>query len=64
MRFHHVQVACPPGGEDVARRFYAAGRAGDLHVVQPHETSSRSGLCATTKMRRNGRLTRPAASAG
>ena len=23
MRLHHVQVACPPGGEDAARRFYA-----------------------------------------
>ena len=22
---HHVQVACPPGGEDDARRFYADG---------------------------------------
>ncbi len=25
MRLHHVQVACPPGGEDGARRFYGAG---------------------------------------
>jgi catechol 2,3-dioxygenase-like lactoylglutathione lyase family enzyme len=23
VRLHHVQVACPPGGEDAARRFYA-----------------------------------------
>lgn len=23
MRLHHVQVACPAGGEDAARRFYA-----------------------------------------
>jgi catechol 2,3-dioxygenase-like lactoylglutathione lyase family enzyme len=22
MRLHHVQVSCPPGGEDAARRFY------------------------------------------
>lgn len=22
MRLHHVQVSCPPGGEDVARAFY------------------------------------------
>ena len=22
---HHVQVACPPGGEDAVRRFYADG---------------------------------------
>jgi len=25
MMLHHVQVACPPGGEDAARRFYADG---------------------------------------
>ena len=25
VRLHHVQVACPPGGEDEARRFYGAG---------------------------------------
>jgi len=25
MRLHHVQVSCPPGGEDPARRFYADG---------------------------------------
>jgi catechol 2,3-dioxygenase-like lactoylglutathione lyase family enzyme len=25
MRIHHVQVSCPPGGEDVARRFYGDG---------------------------------------
>jgi len=25
VRVHHVQVACPPGGEDAARRFYADG---------------------------------------
>ena len=25
MRLHHVQVACPPGGEDEARRFYRDG---------------------------------------
>ena len=29
MRLHHVQVACPPGGEDVARRFYADGLGHD-----------------------------------
>ena len=26
---HHVQVACPPGGEDAARRFYADGARAD-----------------------------------
>jgi len=25
MRLHHVQVACPSGGEEVARRFYTEG---------------------------------------
>jgi catechol 2,3-dioxygenase-like lactoylglutathione lyase family enzyme len=25
VRLHHVQVACPPGGEEEARRFYADG---------------------------------------
>ena len=25
MRLHHVQVACPPGGEAEARRFYGDG---------------------------------------
>lgn len=25
MMLHHVQVSCPPGGEDAARRFYAEG---------------------------------------
>ncbi len=25
MKLHHVQVACPPDGEDEARRFYADG---------------------------------------
>jgi catechol 2,3-dioxygenase-like lactoylglutathione lyase family enzyme len=24
MRLHHVQVSCPPRGEDAARRFYGA----------------------------------------
>jgi catechol 2,3-dioxygenase-like lactoylglutathione lyase family enzyme len=23
VRIHHVQVSCPPGGEDAARRFYS-----------------------------------------
>ena len=25
MRIHHVQVSCPAGGEDAARRFYGEG---------------------------------------
>ena len=60
MRLHHVQVACPPGGEDAARRFYADGRAGDLDVVQPH----RRPRCATAKTRRNGISTVPSARTG
>jgi len=27
VRLHHVQVSCPPGGEDAARRFYGDGLA-------------------------------------
>ena len=33
---HHVQVACPPGGEDAARTFYADG-LGLLEVEKPEE---------------------------
>ena len=44
----------------------APGRAGDLHVVEPHHASTRgwSGLRATTKTRRKGMITRPASSSG
>ena len=34
MRLHHVQVACPPGGEDDARRFYGDG-LGMTEVEKP-----------------------------
>jgi hypothetical protein len=47
-------------GVEAASRVLAPGRTGDLHVVQPHD----SALWATTKIRRNGRMTRPAVSAG
>ena len=42
MRLHHVQVACPPGGEDGARRFYAAG-LGLVEVDKPAELVARGG---------------------
>ena len=42
MRIHHVQVACPPGGEDVARRFYADG-LGMTEVEKPAELAKRGG---------------------
>ena len=42
MRLHHVQVACPPGGEDAARRFYADG-LGMTEVEKPQELKARGG---------------------
>lgn len=42
MRLHHVQVACPPGGEDAARRFYADG-LGMTEVPKPEELAGRGG---------------------
>lgn len=42
MRLHHVQVACPPGGEDVARRFYEAG-LGMIEVEKPADLRARGG---------------------
>jgi catechol 2,3-dioxygenase-like lactoylglutathione lyase family enzyme len=39
---HHVQVSCPPGGEDAARRFY--GRAlGLTEVEKPAALRGRGG---------------------
>jgi catechol 2,3-dioxygenase-like lactoylglutathione lyase family enzyme len=40
---HHVQVACPPGGEDAARRFYrdALGLTG---VEKPADLRGRGGV--------------------
>ena len=42
MRLHHVQVACPRGGEDVARRFYAEG-LGLTEVDKPADLAGRGG---------------------
>jgi catechol 2,3-dioxygenase-like lactoylglutathione lyase family enzyme len=42
MRLHHVQVSCPPGGEDDARRFYADG-LGLTEVAKPTELAGRGG---------------------
>lgn len=42
MRLHHVQVACPPGGEEAARRFYSDG-LGLSEVAKPEQLSGRGG---------------------
>lgn len=42
MKIHLVQVACPPGGEDAAGRFYADG-LGMTEVPKPEELASRGG---------------------
>ena len=42
IRLHHVQVACPPDGEDAARRFYAEG-LGLTEVEKPAELAGRGG---------------------
>jgi catechol 2,3-dioxygenase-like lactoylglutathione lyase family enzyme len=39
---HHVQVACPPGGEDPARRFYVDA-LGLTEVEKPRHLRSRGG---------------------
>jgi catechol 2,3-dioxygenase-like lactoylglutathione lyase family enzyme len=39
---HHVQVACPPGGEDAARRFYGDG-LGLTEVEKPEALRRRGG---------------------
>ena len=43
MRLHHVQVACPPGGEDAARRFYGDG-LGLSEVEKPAALRGRGGV--------------------
>ncbi|MGD9958026.1 VOC family protein [Nocardioides sp.] len=42
MRLHHVQVACAPGGEDAARRFYVDG-LGLTEVAKPEALRDRGG---------------------
>jgi catechol 2,3-dioxygenase-like lactoylglutathione lyase family enzyme len=42
MRLHHVQVACPPGAEPEARRFYAEG-LGMTEVEKPVALRGRGG---------------------
>jgi catechol 2,3-dioxygenase-like lactoylglutathione lyase family enzyme len=43
VRLHHVQVTCPPGGEDAARRFYADG-LGLTEVAKPAALAGRGGV--------------------
>jgi catechol 2,3-dioxygenase-like lactoylglutathione lyase family enzyme len=43
MRLHHVQVACPPDGEDAARRFYGDG-LGMTEVEKPEDLRARGGV--------------------
>lgn len=42
MRLHHVQVACPRGGEDEARRFWRDG-LGMTEVEKPADLAGRGG---------------------
>ena len=43
MRLHHVQVAIPAGGEELARRFYVEG-LGLAEVEKPEPLRARGGL--------------------
>lgn len=43
MRLHHVQLACPPGGEGVARRFWVEG-LGLAEVPKPETLAGRGGV--------------------
>jgi catechol 2,3-dioxygenase-like lactoylglutathione lyase family enzyme len=42
MRLHHVQVACPPGGEDACRHFYVDA-LGLTEVAKPADLRARGG---------------------
>ena len=42
MRLDHVQVSCPPGGEDVARAFYRDA-LGMTEVEKPEQLKARGG---------------------
>ena len=43
MKLHHVQVAIPAGGEEVARRFYVDG-LGLAEIAKPEQLQGRGGL--------------------
>lgn len=43
MRLHHVQVACAPGTEDTARRFYSDG-LGLAEVEKPDDLKPKGGV--------------------
>jgi catechol 2,3-dioxygenase-like lactoylglutathione lyase family enzyme len=43
IRLHHVQVACPPAGEDAARRFYRDA-LGLSEVEKPADLAARGGV--------------------
>jgi catechol 2,3-dioxygenase-like lactoylglutathione lyase family enzyme len=43
VRLHHVQVACPRGGEDGARQFYGHG-LGMTEVAKPPDLAGRGGV--------------------
>ena len=42
MRLHHVQLSCPVGGEDGARRFWVEGM-GLVEVAKPPVLAARGG---------------------
>lgn len=42
MRLHHVQLACPPGGEETARRFWVQG-LGLREIPKPAALAARGG---------------------
>jgi len=42
MRIHHVQVSCPPGGEDLGRHFYGDG-LGLTEIAKPADLAARGG---------------------
>ena len=42
MRLHHVQLSCPAGGEDAARRFWTVGLGLD-EVAKPPALAGRGG---------------------
>lgn len=43
MRLHHVQLSCPAGGEDLARRFWCEG-IGLGEVAKPPVLAARGGV--------------------